>query len=145
MKISWGHKIFFAYTTFAAGILFLAYKASQQDFDLVTDNYYAEELKYQDVIDQKGNVSLLSEPPKISHSVNSVSIQLPNEFAAKNVEGEIYLYCPSDAAKDVRQRFSTGDGVYRLNLNKDLSGAYELKLSWQANGKKYYQEKRLFF
>ena len=145
MKISWGYKIFFAYTTFAAGILFLAYKASQQNFDLVTDNYYAEELKYQDVIDQKGNVALLSEPPKISHSLNSVSIQLPKEFADKNVQGEIFLYRPSDAAKDIRQNFSTEDGVYQLHLNKELSGTYELKLSWQANGKKYYEEKRLFF
>jgi hypothetical protein len=145
MKITWGHKIFIAYTTFAAGILFLAYKANQQSFDLVTDNYYAEELKYQDVIDQKGNVSLLSEPLKISQTVNSLSIQLPKEFAGKNVEGQIYLYRPSDATKDVRKNFATEDGFYRMNLNSDLSGAYELKLSWQANGKKYYEEQRLFF
>ena len=77
MRVSWGYKIFFAYTAFAAGILFLAYKASQQNFDLVTENYYEQELKYQDVIDQKSNVALLSEAPKISHTVNSVSLQLP--------------------------------------------------------------------
>ena len=145
MRISWGYKIFIAYTTFAAGILFLAYKASQQNFDLVTENYYEQELKYQDVIDQKSNVAHLSEPPKISHTVNSVSLQLPNEFAGKDVQGEIYLYRPSDASKDVRKNFSTSEGFYRLDLGKDLSGSYELKLSWQANGKRFFQEKRIFF
>jgi hypothetical protein len=40
MRISWGYKIFMMYTAFAAGILFLAYKASQQKYDLVTENYY---------------------------------------------------------------------------------------------------------
>lgn len=143
--MSWGYKIFIAYTTFASGILFLAYKASQQNFDLVTENYYEAELKYQDVIDQKGNVSKLSEPPKISHTVNSVSVQLPKEFANKNVQGEIYLYRPSDASKDVRQNFSTAQGFYEMPLGKQLSGSYDLKLSWQADGKRFFNEQRVFF
>lgn len=143
--MSWGYKIFIAYTTFAAGILFLAYKASQQNFDLVTENYYEAELKYQEVIDQKGNVSQLSEPPKISHTVNSVSVQLPKEFANKNVQGEIYLYRPSDASKDVRQNFATGQGFYEMPLGKELSGSYDLKLSWQADGKRFFNEQRVFF
>lgn len=145
MRISWGHKIFFAYTVFAAGILFLAYKASQQKFDLVTENYYDAELKYQNVIDEKSNASLLSEPPKISHTVNTISIQLPKEFANKDVQGEIYLYRPSDQTKDVRKRFSTDQGFYELNLGQDLSGSYEVKFSWEANGKKFYNEQRIFF
>lgn len=145
MRISWGYKIFIAYTIFATGILFLVYKANQQSFDLVTENYYEAELKYQDVIDQKGNVNLLSEPPKISHTVNTVSIQLPKEFLNQNVAGEIYLYRPSDATKDIRKNFSTEQGFYQLNLGQDLSGSYELKLSWQAGGKRFFEEKRIFF
>jgi len=145
MRLNWGYKIFIAYTTFAAGILFLAYKASQQNFDLVTENYYEAELKYQDVIDQKGNVSELSEPPKISHTVNTVSVQLPKEFANKNVQGEIYLYRPSDASKDVHQSFATGQGFYEMSLGKELSGLYDMKLSWQADGKRFFNEQRVFF
>jgi hypothetical protein len=145
MRISWGYKIFIAYTAFAAGILCLAFKASQQNFDLVTENYYDAELKYQDVIDQKSNVTLLSEPPKVSHTVNSVSIQLPKEFMGKDVQGEVYLYRPSDASKDIRQNFATTESFYQVNLGKELSGAYELKLSWQAGGKQFFQENRIFF
>ena len=145
MRISWGYKIFIAYTAFASGILFLAFKASQQSFDLVTENYYDAELKYQEVIDQKSNVTFLSEKPKVSHTVNTISIQLPKEFIGKDVQGEIYLYRPSDASKDIRQNFATTESFYQLNLGKELSGAYELKLSWQANGKRFFQESRIFF
>ena len=145
MRISWGYKLFIAYSLFASGILFLAYKASKQSYDLVADNYYEQELKFQDVIEQKGRTAGLSAPPKISHTINSISIQLPGEFANKKVQGEIYLYRPSDASKDIRKNFTTDEGFYQLDLGKDLFGSYELKLSWEAGSQHYFEEKRIFF
>jgi hypothetical protein len=145
MKLSWGHKILFVYLGFVAGILFLGYKASQQKFDLVTPNYYESELKFQNVIDDKQRVADLSAQPEIKHSVNKVSIQLPDEFLNKNVKGELYLYRPSDASKDVRKSFSTDKSFIEIALDESLSGAYEVKLSWQADGKTFYNEQRIFF
>lgn len=145
MKISWGYKILFAYIAFVAGIMFLVYKANQEKFDLVTDNYYDAELKYQDVINQKQRAADLSALPVISHSTNSVNIQLPQEFLNQNLTGELYLYRPSDATKDIRKEFSTQSASVRILLDKDLSGLYEVKLSWQAAGKTFYNEQRIFF
>ena len=42
----------FVYLAFVAGMGFLVFKASNQEFDLVTKDYYEQELKYQQVIDQ---------------------------------------------------------------------------------------------
>jgi len=145
MKISWGHKILFVYLGFVAGILFLVYKANQEKFDLVTPNYYDAELKFQNVIDDKQRVAELSSPPKISHSVNKISIQLPGEFLNKDVKGELYLYRPSDASKDVKRSFNTNKSFVEIPLDKDLAGAYEVKLSWQTDGKTFYNEQRIFF
>jgi hypothetical protein len=145
MKTSWGHKILFVYLAFVAGTMFLVFKANQQKFDLVTSDYYEQELKFQNVIDQKQRVAELSAPPKISHSVNSVSIQFPDEFLNKEVKGEIYLYRPSDASKDIRKSFTTLQCFAGLTLDKNLSGAYEVKLSWQADGNSFYNEQRIFF
>jgi hypothetical protein len=145
MKISWGHKILFVYLGFVVGIMILVFLANQQKFDLVTSNYYDAELKFQNVIDQKQRVAELSTPPKISHSVNSVSIQLPDEFLNREVNGELYLYRPSDASKDLKTNFTTSKSFVEVALNKNISGAYEAKLSWQANGKTYYNEQRIFF
>ncbi len=143
--MSWGYKIFIGYSLFVVGIMFLVFKANQQNFDLVTENYYEEELKYQEVIDQKGRTALLSAPPKISHSVNSVSIQLPPEFSRAAAEGQVYLYRPSDATKDIRERFATANGAAEIKLKYGLSGAYALKLSWQSGGKTFLHESRIFF
>src|SRR5919202_892053 len=145
MRISWGHKILFTYLAFVVGILFLVFKANKENFDLVTEHYYEAELKYQDVIDQKERVAQLSAPPKITHTVNRISIQLPNEFLNKSVNGEIYLYRPSDATKDVRKDFATAGGALDIALSKPLSGLYEIKLSWKADGKNYFNEQKVFF
>jgi hypothetical protein len=145
MRISWGYRIVIFYLSFVIGMLFLVFKANSESFDLVTENYYEAELKYQDVIDQKSNVSALSSPPKITHTVNSVSVQLPGEFVNQAVEGEVYLYRASDASKDTRKNFTTQDGFYKMEIGKDLSGSYDLKLSWKVGGKQFFQEKKIFF
>lgn len=145
MKISWGHKILFVYLGFVVGIMILVFVANSQKFDLVTPNYYDAELKYQNVIDEKQRAAELSSPPKISHTVNSVSIQLPDEFLNKEVKGELYLYRPSDASKDIKTNFTTAKGFVEVSLKNSLSGAYEVKLSWQASGKTYYNEQKIFF
>lgn len=145
MKMSWGYKIFFVYLAFVIGILFLVYKANQQKFDLVTEDYYGAELKYQDVIDQKTNVDKLSSAPVITHSVNHLSVLLPEEFSQQTVKGEVYLYRASDATRDIHLPFSVVRGNISLVLPKELSGSYEVKLSWQAKGKTYFNEQRIFF
>ena len=51
MTISWGNKIFILYTTFAISMIVLVYKCCQTNYDLVSANYYDEELAYQQLID----------------------------------------------------------------------------------------------
>ena len=45
--MNWGYKIMLAYVVFIAGILFLVFKSSSQKVELVTENYYEQELKFQ--------------------------------------------------------------------------------------------------
>ena len=123
----------------------MVYKASREKFDLVTPDYYDAELKFQNVIDDKQRTAELSAPPKITHSVNAVSIQLPDEFLNKDVKGELFLYRPSDASKDVKRSFTTNKSFVEIPLDKEFSGAYEIKLSWKASGKTFYNEQRIFF
>ena len=60
--MNWGYKILFVYIAFVAGILAMVFGSSSQKVDLVTPDYYAKELKYQDKIDELGRVAALSAP-----------------------------------------------------------------------------------
>jgi nitrogen fixation protein FixH len=145
MKISWGYKIAAVYLMFVAGILFLVFKANKENFDLVTDNYYEEELKFQNVIDQKQRASALSALPEVAYENGEVSIQFPQEFAQKEVKGEVFLYRPSDAKKDIHKSFTLNGTHVKLALPTINSGLYDIKLSWQADGQTYFHELKKFF
>jgi len=145
MKISWGYKIIIAYLLFVAGILFLAFKANQEKFDLVTKDYYDEELKYQQVIDQAANAAKLSEPVKLEKSGSSLNIIFPAEMNNKKKEIDFYLYYAADAKKDFKLSFETSGDKYSQPLPEGIAGQYELKLSWTAENVKYYHEQKIFF
>ncbi|RYY86436.1 MAG: hypothetical protein EOO15_14455 [Chitinophagaceae bacterium] len=145
MKISWGYKIATVYILFVAGILTLVFKASAQHFDLVTENYYAEELQFQNVIDQQKNVSALSEVPRYHATPGTLQVLLPSEFEGAAWKGDLYLYRPSDARLDIRKEADGSGRAYVWVLPKTLKGTYKLKFAWEFKGKKYYDEKILYF
>ena len=145
MRISWGYKIAAVYLTFIAGISFLVVKANSQHFDLVTENYYEQELKYQDVIDQEKNVSALSAAPRYGTTAGTVQVLLPAEFEGKAWKGHLYLYRPSNAALDLRKDIDGSGRACVWVLPKEPKGSYRLKFSWELNGKKYYDETGLSF
>lgn len=145
MKISWGYKIAITYFIFVAGIGFLAFKASSEKFDLVTKDYYDEELKYQQVIDQAANSARLSAPVIIEKSENALSIQFPEEMKDKFKKIDFYLYYAADAKKDFRIQLETNEAQLKQALPDGMAGMYELKLTWSAEGIKYYHEQKIFF
>lgn len=145
MKISWGHKITIAYLIFVGGLAFLVIKASNQKLDLVTKDYYGEELKYQQVIDESANTARLSTPPVVSKNNGSLAIRFPEEMKGKRKQIDFYLYYPADASKDFRRSLNSDQQEITQSLPKNISGNYDLKLSWSTDILKYYYEQKIFF
>ena len=145
MKVSWGYKIMFVYIAFVAGIGFLAFKANNEKFDLVTKDYYEQELKYQQIIDQSANTSNLSTPVTIEKREGELRISFPDAMKDKKKQVDFYLYYAADAKKDFRKSFEVNENELAQALPVGMKGMYELKLSWEAEGVKYYFEKKLFF
>ncbi|MEO8862477.1 MAG: FixH family protein [Ginsengibacter sp.] len=141
--MNWGYKILVVYVVFVVGIVFLVVKASSQKMDLVTTDYYDKELKYQEKIDAMNRVTGLSADVQYEIIRNKLSIVFPKDFAGKKIEGEVALYCPSDEDKDIRHNFSIKDAPLIVSMNANTKGNYELQLTWQADGKSYYFEKKL--
>ena len=145
MKLSWGYKIMFVYIAFVAGMGVLVFKASSQKFDLVTKDYYDQELKYQQVIDQAANTSKLSTPVSIERKEGELTISFPDEMKNKKKLVDFHLYYAADAKKDFRKSFELNENESTQALPVGMKGMYELKLSWEAEGVKYYFEQKLFF
>jgi hypothetical protein len=145
MKLSWGYKILFGYLLFVAGIVFLVVKASNEKFDLVTNDYYDEELKYQQVIDQASNASALSAPVSVEKTPEELKIIFPDEMKGQKKVIDFYLYFPADVKKDFRKTIDLNENILIQALPAGTKGLYELKLTWTASGVKYYHEQKIFF
>lgn len=144
MKINWGHKIAAVYLLFVAGIVFLVIKANNQSFDLVTKDYYEEELKFQQVIDASGRTDSLSGKINVTKDNNQLIVSFPADFINKKISGEFFLYCPSDEKKDFKNSFESDSMIWIQKIPDGASGQYTVKLKWAVEGKSYYYEKSIF-
>ncbi len=142
--MNWGYKILIVYLVFVAGIAVMVYKSTTQKIDLVTTDYYAKELKYQDRIDAIKRTGELSSKVTFEVKDNQVIIILPSEFEGKEATGNAMLYYPADNSKDVKVDFKSGNRTVTIAIPATASGSYQLQLNWVADGHAYYFEDNLF-
>ncbi len=144
MKFNWGYKIAVVYLIFVAGILYLVVLSSRQEVDLVTTDYYAQELRYQEKIDQRARAEKLSEPVRFSLEPGAVRIRFPKEFEGKEIKGDVLLYYPADSKKDIHASIQAVNNGMTLAIPEKRSGMHILQVSWQSGNQTYYFEENLF-
>ena len=146
MKFNWGYKIVFVYLLFVGGILSLVYLTSLENRDLVSDNYYDEELAYQKVIDQSEKTAKLSASVVVETDLlNSLlELKLPPEFSNTNTVGTWNLYFAADRKMDLQGTINTKNGNQQIQIPGGRTGNYTFKLEWEAEGQSYYFEKIIF-
>ncbi len=142
--MNWGYKILVVYSVFILGIVFMVFTSATQKTDLVTTDYYAKELLYQQKIDEMKRVSALSAPVEYVIKEQQLIIHFPKDFVGKKLTGEILLYCPSDEMKDIKKEFVITDAFVTVDLSANTTGLYQLQLSWEDGGVTYYFEKKIF-
>jgi hypothetical protein len=128
LKWNWGTKIALFYTIFVVFTLFMVYLASSQQYDLVTEDYYAQEIAYQGTIDSKERVKDLKNILQTSIEGNQLKITFPNEGQA--IQGSINCFRPSDESKDFQESFMAKNGIHAIPLSQFIRGKYILKIKW---------------
>jgi nitrogen fixation protein FixH len=147
MRFNWGHGIATFFVIFVAIMLSVLFYSRTKTEDLVTENYYDEELKYQDRIDEIHQAAALGEL-LIEKQDGALKIALPDTLLQKGMaKGRAHLYRPSDARLDLIAEFNPSDsGKVSFPLDKIAGGMFTLKVYATAtDSTKYYWEKALTF
>jgi hypothetical protein len=139
-KINWGWRIAGVYLSFVAFIIYMVYRSVNMKTELVTTDYYAEELNYQVHINKLNLTQKLSEQLAITVTEQSVKLSFPKEVASESISAEIYFYCPSNSKNDYRTTCNTSSGICEINTKEIKKGGYKVKVSWSASGADYYNE-----
>jgi hypothetical protein len=144
MTFNWGHKLTLAFSAFVIFIFVMVYKAVNSNFQLVTKEYYKDELAYQEVIDGTNKANQLSAAVSIQQVDDQLIIQLPEEMKQQAVNGSIWLYCPSEDKNDRRLPLMVnGEGKQIISTKTIAAASYLAKIRWQANNETYYTEQRI--
>jgi hypothetical protein len=121
--------------------LAFVYFAFNQDVNLVRDDYYAEELKYESKIKKIKRAKKLTESLKVSVKEKSIQINFPKNIKSKNISGEVLFYRPSDRARDILLPILVDSlNQQSVSLNKMLKGMWKVQVDWAVNDITYFNE-----
>ena len=143
MKLNWGFGVFALYTGFVLFMLFLVFKSSQQKVDLVTDDYYQQELAYQEIINFKRNAEQLEKGLTYTLSKNEVELIFPEQHV--HISGKVQIYRPSNNSYDKHFEIKLDDeNKMKLNLGSTPLGLYKMMIQWTNDSIGYYIEKDIY-
>lgn len=128
---------FIVFATFLA--IFVVWALGQKQ-DLVAENYYEQEVRYQEQLDRLYRTQAQSSQTTVKFDVvkNCIMIQLPAAQAA-GASGKIQLYRPSNAKLDheVPLAIDAG-GVQALDAKAMAAGLWKVRIEWIVNGQEYF-------
>lgn len=141
--MNWGNKLLVVFGLFALLLGTLVYKAMHTRFDLVSSDYYKQELRYQQRIDGIANAARIS-APVVEQNATTLTIIMPEALKGMPVKGEAWFYRKSDAEADTRIALEPdADGQQVISKKLLVAGPYQLKLDWKTGDTVYYVEKEL--
>jgi hypothetical protein len=139
LKFNWGAGIAVSYLGFVALILMLVVMSMRQKIDLVTNEYYTQELKFQTQISKTQRAHALAEPLRWNVTDEAVTITYPNEKAGF-VSGSVRFYCPSDASNDRTFEVKATDNKQVIPTESVPAGRYFLQVDWKQGSETYWNE-----
>lgn len=139
--MSWGKKIAIVYLIFVVVIVLMVWISFSTPTDLVSKDYYAQELAYQQKIDAIQREKQLDTSIETQWVDSGLKLWYPKARQGADFNGKVLFYCPSDLSKDHQVPMLFNDQgdffVKRINIKK---GYYQVQLTWENNQKLYYKE-----
>ncbi len=138
-NLNWGHGLMIALGCFILFILTMifTFPTGSENSDLVSDNYYEEELEYQKIIDAKENAAALTQVPTYKASVNGINITFPEAVQPDDNKVNFVLFRTEDSNLDVKKEVSLHNHQFNIPKQVISKGSYTLKLRWNENKKPY--------
>lgn len=142
--MNWGKSIILAFVLFTIFIAVLVTVCIRQDVNLVSAEYYQEELAYSaQMVRMQNAYELLVKPVVKVVDANLLEI----EFASfpQMESGTLTLFRPSDSRFD--KRFSlnpSNTSSAQFSITGLPSGMYRARMQWMMNGKEFFTEQVIY-
>ena len=132
------------FIVFAGYIAGFVVFASAQKMDLVREDYYDQEIRFQQQIDrvQRSIPVLAKAGIDYDNAAGAINVRLP--IAGQGVDGTINFYRPSDANLDADVKLNLdAQGHQTVSVRPLRVGLWKVRVQWKSAGQDYYFEKSI--
>jgi len=140
MKINWGTAIVIAFVGFIGFIMYFVVNMAandKYDHDLVVEDYYQQELKFQTDIDKEENSKTLNTNVSWTKTKEGLLINFPEDLDIKSITGKVFLYRPSNKQLDFETTISLSNHNLLIPDNRLLDGRWNIKIDWNYKNNSY--------
>jgi nitrogen fixation protein FixH len=142
----WPFAIIGAFALFISGTVCLIVLACTHGSDLVSANYYEQELKFQEHIDRVHRTEVMAASAKVAYNADNatITLSLPTPQIAGATAGHIQLYRPSSVGLDRDVKLNVDrSGIQSVDASGLEPGLWRVRVSWTAEEREYYTEQQL--
>ena len=149
MKFNWGTGIVIAFIAFMAFVLYFVVTMNTHEeysnYDLVTEDYYQQELEYQKTIDKEKNSRELSQNLEWFKTNQGIKIRFPEGMDYEKITGKVFLYRPSNKQFDFEIPISLSDQNLLIPDERLLGGRWNINVHWTYQETDYlYREAMIY-
>ncbi|MCF7567897.1 FixH family protein [Sabulilitoribacter arenilitoris] len=148
MKFNWGTGIVLAFIGFISFIMYFIitmHTNDQYDHDLVTEDYYKQELEFQNDIEKQKNSKALTTNIDWKKTSEGIVLTFPKTLKAENITGKVFLYRPSNKQFDFDATISLSNHNLLIPDKRLLDGRWNIIIDWQYSGKSYLYKKEIVY
>jgi len=142
----WPLAIVAAVALFVAGTAGLIVLAAAHKSDLVSADYYEQEINYQNRLDSLDRAHQLGAAAAVRYDAarREITVSLPGDHVRRPVTGQVQLYRPAAAGLDRQFKLEPDpNGVQTINVADLQAGLWKVKLSWRVEGQDYFLDQTI--
>lgn len=148
MKLNWGTAIVIAMISFIVFILTFVYRSAVMDeyqHELVSEDYYGDELHYQEEIDKVNNASKLEVDVELIRIDDGIVLRFPKGMESQKISGTLSLQRPSNKSLDLNIPIELSGHDLLVPDQKLASGKYIVVVDWKYEKSEYMFKDQIFY
>lgn len=146
LKLNWGQSlaiVLFLFVVFIGSFVYKTLFVSDYDHALVSEEYYKEELHYQEEIDRLNNAKKLTKNVTIERNEKGITIQFPSNIDYKSITAQLKLIRNANTTFDIEKELKLDSLSYLIPDKELVKGRYTLKLIWKSNENSYQLNEKI--
>jgi hypothetical protein len=132
-KFNWGHGVSLFLGAFIIFILTFVYKTvvrPEYDHKLVSEEYYKDEIHFQQEIDRVNNALQLKQNVVLLKSDKGIHVVFPSIFDSEKVKGFVEIQRANDDKLDLKTEIVLNNMQMIIPADKLVKGSYNIKVVW---------------